>query len=985
MSDRTKSGTKGRKRRWRGTAVLIAFWSLSAPSAVWAKSLALVIGNQNYLDGGWGPLRHAVSDAKGYDEALRAKGYEVTLKTDLTWEETTKATEAFIGAVKPGDHAVFVYSGHGWSDGETNYLVPTDLSFRITQEEARRLSLSLVGGSSGLLDRLREKGALIRVAIIDACRDSPFPPFQAPLASAFEPALAPDLEIAFADGGATSGRKGFSRDHAPQSGHFIIYSASEGQTSLDYLETDVSERYSLFTRVFLPYFRQDISLVAAFKSSQNEVADRARAVAHAQNPRYVDDIGGEFCLSGRCPQPAALLPSSPPPVDAEMQASCEAASMPTDADKPFGVQGISYDRLNPERHVAACEAMKRAAPREPLYVTNLARLRLKQGRGAEALALAREAAGLDSAAAMNLIGVIFETGDGGLTKDEDEATEWYEQAARAGNAAAMLNLSSRYAKGLGTEQDGVAAASWRALALQSGDRFVMNRIACAYYKGEDGLPQDDKEAAYWWGRAAELGQTDAIANLGWAYLHGKGVEADPERGIGLLRLAAASENAQAMNSLGLAFSTGKGVAQSDEEALRWWRKGAESKHVPSLENLGWAYWSGRGVERDEGRAVALWTEVLTLEKSASASRRLGWASWSGRGAPQDDAEAVRLWKEAKDGGDADAFYALGLAHWTGRGAPQDDAEAVRLWRQAAQKEDADGLALYMLGLAHWSGRGAPQDDAEAVRLWRQAAQKENTDALYMLGLAHEEGRGGLELDQEEAVASWLRAADLGDPEAMYGLSSVYSPGSAWTLPKDPALARRWLIEAANKDHRSAMRRVGDLYLSGSGVPQDHEEALRWWRKAAEAGDSLARRNLIDFHEGREPFDLGQAANPEEALRWRVKAAEAGDQRILLELVGFYMEPVGGRMRNEAEALRWMRKGAEAGDLPSMLFLSLVLSGGVGLETPFMFEDKPFPFPAPDLNEARFWLRKALEHPKAVDATGRAEIQRRLDRLDAQIP
>jgi len=37
-----------------------------------------------------------------------------------------------------------------------------------------------------------------------------------------------------------------------------------------------------------------------------------------------------------------------------------------------------------------------------------------------------------------------------------------------------------------------------------------------------------------------------------------------------------------------------------------------------------------------------------------------------------------------------------------------------------------------------------------------------------------------------------------------------------------------------------MKNLGAMYYAGEGVTQDYAEALRWYRKAADAGNSRAR-------------------------------------------------------------------------------------------------------------------------------------------------
>ncbi len=62
-----------------------------------------------------------------------------------------------------------------------------------------------------------------------------------------------------------------------------------------------------------------------------------------------------------------------------------------------------------------------------------------------------------------------------------------------------------------------------------------------------------------------------------------------------------------------------------------------------------------------------------------------------------------------------------------------------------------------------------------------------------------------------------------------------------------------------------------MYYKGQGIPQDHAEAARWSRKAAEQGDANAQINLgIMYEEGQ-----GVAQDYAEALNWFEKGTEQG--------------------------------------------------------------------------------------------------------------
>ena len=256
-------------------AILLAWLCLAAP-ALAEKRLALVIGNNDYQH--IAKLKKAVADATAYENVLREKGFLVQVGYDLSMEDMKLAVADFVEKIQPGDTVVFIYSGHGWSDGAHNYLVGVDAPGRVNQERLTALSLPLRNGIDGVLDGFQRKSAGLVAAIIDACRDDPFQP--------------------------PPGEKGYAltRGLKPQSveGSFVIYSASEGQAAMDGLTEANPDPNSVFTRTFLPELRADRPLQDAIKTSQKKTHDLAASANHDQTPAYYDNVLGEACLSAAC-------------------------------------------------------------------------------------------------------------------------------------------------------------------------------------------------------------------------------------------------------------------------------------------------------------------------------------------------------------------------------------------------------------------------------------------------------------------------------------------------------------------------------------------------------------------------------------------------------------------------------------------------------------------------------------------------------------
>jgi TPR repeat protein len=63
------------------------------------------------------------------------------------------------------------------------------------------------------------------------------------------------------------------------------------------------------------------------------------------------------------------------------------------------------------------------------------------------------------------------------------------------------------------------------------------------------------------------------------------------------------------------------------------------------------------------------------------------------------------------------------------------------------------------------------------------------------------------------------------------------------VAQDHMEAARWTRKAADQGLAEAQSNLGDMYFKSKGVAQDHMEAARWTRKAANQGLVEARFSL----------------------------------------------------------------------------------------------------------------------------------------------
>jgi TPR repeat protein len=163
------------------------------------------------------------------------------------------------------------------------------------------------------------------------------------------------------------------------------------------------------------------------------------------------------------------------------------------------------------------------------------------------------------------------------------------------------------------------------------------------------------------------------------------------------------------------------------------------------------------------------------------------------------------------------------------------------------------VAMYLLGrLAADRDSDRPRDPGLAAewffRAWQNGVEEAEREIIRV------------RVDLETAAAG-------GSAVAQNALGLILTFGEA-----DPGAAAPWFEKAATQDHPEALRMLGHLLGEGKGVPKDEARAAGLYRRAAELGDAFAQFNLaamIDQGLG------GLTRDVNEAIKWFRRAAEQG--------------------------------------------------------------------------------------------------------------
>ena len=79
----------------------------------------------------------------------------------------------------------------------------------------------------------------------------------------------------------------------------------------------------------------------------------------------------------------------------------------------------------------------------------------------------------------------------------------------------------------------------------------------------------------------------------------------------------------------------------------------------------------------------------------------------------------------------------------------------------------------------------------------------------------------------------MRLAEQGDAKAQYSIAKMYIDGTGVGQNCEEAFI--WYGKAAEKGHAKAQNNLGVMYQEGEGVAQDYTKAMSWYMKAAEQG------------------------------------------------------------------------------------------------------------------------------------------------------
>lgn len=359
----------------------------------------------------------------------------------------------------------------------------------------------------------------------------------------------------------------------------------------------------------------------------------------------------------------------------------------------------------------------------------------------------------------------------------------------------------------------------------------------------------------------------------------------------------------------------RGRPEEAEDQRRWLR---------AKMHLVWAYRSGYGTEPDSGRYFAILAQLAELESGAELGAKwlLAQAFKEGIGTLPDEASYFVWMERAAKDGDPEAMFSLAEAYRSGVGVERDEDQYFYWRRQMAEK--GSPFALMELAQAYKAGVGTPQSNDEFFKNattaieWAKKAKAEDKDftsedlpqAIQLVAQAHRDGTG--------TVKSETRYF-----ECLSKAVAAVNDAIQFEQKKEPSK-----VDEVKKSLASIVYEFALAYLEGSGTKQNPQQAFKYMKQAAEAGDVKAMLQLADLLEA----GTGTGKNCNRAFQWRKEAANLNDPDGMYETAIAY-GTCKGTEEDASEFYRWARNAVRAGHNKAFIALGLAELHTEGLITP----------------------------------------------------
>ena len=309
------------------------------------------------------------------------------------------------------------------------------------------------------------------------------------------------------------------------------------------------------------------------------------------------------------------------------------------------------------------------------------------------------------------------------------------------------------------------------------------------YYNADGVALDYEKAVFWYQKAAEQGNADAMLQLALCYRKGHGVDGDQEECVKWLKKSAEKGVAKAQYYLASYYEEGEGGLSKDSvAAYQWYTKAAQQGDIYSMVSLGESYLTFKQIEGAKDAAI----EWL---KKVSAGQFKG---------KPDEIDEISM---------SSCDFLLYYLYQGNEGVKRNEPLSMQFLKKAVSyKNNPDPEAMAQMGICYMEGIGVVKDVKVGVEWLQKSADKNcGTGQAHLGEYYYKQGKYDVAIDLlRHAVGECPEGGDALDyyqfwpsSKAMRLLAACYRYGLGTKIDKEKEAY--WMEEAKNHKDEQAMR------------------------------------------------------------------------------------------------------------------------------------------------------------------------------------
>jgi TPR repeat protein/transglutaminase-like putative cysteine protease len=379
-------------------------------------------------------------------------------------------------------------------------------------------------------------------------------------------------------------------------------------------------------------------------------------------------------------------------------------------------------------------------------------------------------------------------------------------------------------------------------AADKGIAVAQSKLGTRYMDG-DGVRRDFAKAQQLLEAAADMGDNNAINDLGVLFHQTEWSGRDEPRAVGYFQKAVENGNKTSGLNLGRAYLFGNyGLPIDYDLAFKHMMVAAELEETEAQFFVSRMYFEGKGVEKNDSLAK-FWAAQSHFRKRKVGTAQLGLMIYLLETDPTVRQKGLEMLATKAVDNICFAQQEFGKLLLEGVGLEPNPGQAIKWIREAHECEFDSASAL--LGRMYIEGIGVSADVSRGMKMLTDMEKKNSPDALYQLGRVYRRDKGPL-TDKFKAADYFRRGAELGQREAAEELAIMLHIGEG--TPQDKPKAAQYYEIAIKSGFPRALNNLASMYLDGDGVPQDTSRAMALFRRASKVGHSMAMLSLAEIYE-----------------------------------------------------------------------------------------------------------------------------------------